>query len=78
MKTTAKACNLRLRFTRTPRQVDADYMDCSWGELFETASDEINDDFRPCFATRAQALQCMDRVARYAPSMTLRRAAKGW
>lgn len=78
MTYTAKMPAHPVRFTKTPRAVDADYMDCSWSELFDAASFEANDDSRPCFATRAQAVQCLDRIARYAPTMTLRRAAKGW
>lgn len=71
------------RRAKTPRDVDLDYMDCTWGEVFDFAADCMVPDFEKATGTwfldparRAAGLQGMSRVARYANTVTLRRAAQ--
>ena len=78
MKTTIKMPTHPVRFTKTPRAVSADYMDCTWPEVFDAAW-EINAAKDPnTHGVPFWTSRMMSHVARYASTMTLRRAAKGW
>lgn len=77
MKTTIKMPAHTRRFTQTPRRIDSDYMDCTWSQVFDAAW-ELYDEEGYRAAIPATVRRMMGHVARYAPTMTLRRAAKGW
>lgn len=77
MNYTAKMPAHPVRFTKSPRRIDSDYMDCTWSQVFDTAW-ELYDEEGYRAAIPATVRRMMSHVARYAPSMTLRRAAKGW
>lgn len=71
MKTTPKPLAMTRR-AKTPHSVDPEHAELTWSQLFDEAHWHYFNGYKEA------AVRMMDAIARYAGTITLRRAAADW